>query len=398
MGDRRKLVAIVVAGLMLLSVGFFHESFAATYVYTYTIPYYQLNDFLTNNGQYVQDDEIEQIDISSFSSALKKIVNEDTKNSKDKSFTRPTFGVSHQDSSGIVRDGFKFNDKAFSVNDNFHTPFAKQPIKLGEVNTFEAKVFAMEKIRVQEFIFGIPSKGEAHLGEMAIEVHYDMFGEIQKVTLAQNTNVVDPETITVTHEKAKCLGYEGEKKCDATKVSVVFLEPLKDSVMAIKAIDYKNRYQITYLNDGFDISGTSLNPMAVIMIPSPVKYEGLIPVTQTEKYSSYWATEDGKMFEKNKFDSFKQINKKFERFQDSGEPRTRLHSGFGGVMAYENMRATELFDSTKLVSELPQYFAFSFDDSAVRVDKTMKQKMKVEEEKAMEIIANMPEFQTDPFD
>ena len=382
---------------MLMSVGFFHESFAATYVYTYTIPYYQLNDFLNNNGQYIQD-EINPMDISSFSPALKKLVNEDTKNSKDKSFTRPTFGVSHQDSSGIVRDGFKFNDNAFSVNDNYHTPFAKQAIKLGEVNTFEAKVFAMEKLRVQEFVFGIPDKGEAHLGEMAIEVHYDMFGEIQKVILAQNTNVVDPETITVTHEKAKCLGYESEKKCDATKVSVVFLEPLKDSVMAIKAIDYKNRYQITYLNDGFDISGSSLNPMTVMMIPSPVKYEGLIPVTQTEKYSSYWATEDGKMFEKNKFDSFRQVGIEFERFQDSGEPRNRLHSAFGEMLAYENMRATELFDSTKLISKVPEYFAYSFDDSAMRLDKTMMQKLKAEEEKAKEIIANMPEFRTDPFD
>jgi hypothetical protein len=351
-----KIAAVVVAGLMMVSFGFFHESFAATYVYTYTIPYYQLNDFLKYNGLLDQEEEIvEEIDISTFSPALKKIVNEDVKKSKDKSFTRPTFGLSHLDSSGIVRNGFKFNDKAFSVSDNFHTPFKKQPIILGEANTFEAKVFAQEKLKVQEFVFGIPERGEAHMGEMAVEVHYNIFGEIETVVLSQNTNVVDPESVIVTHEKAKCLGYEGEKKCDATKVSLVFLEPLKDSVMAIKAIDYKNRYQITYLNDGFDISGASLNPMPTLMAASPARdIVGLVKLTQTEKYSDYWESDDGRVFEMNSYGSFKEKDRKFERFQDSGDAKTRLHSGFGGMINYEEMRATELFDSTTLISQLPE--------------------------------------------
>ena len=46
--------------------------------------------------------------------------------------------------------------------------------------------------------------------------------------------------------------------------------------MAIKAMDFNLRDQTTYLNDGFDISGDSLNPMNTMMIPSTVKYEGLI--------------------------------------------------------------------------------------------------------------------------
>ena len=66
-----------------------------------------------------------------------------------------------------------------------------------------------------------------------------------------------------------------------------------DNVMAIKAMDFKLRDQTTYLNDGFDISGDSLNPMATEMIPSPLKGEGLIKVTQNAKYSDYWSTDDG---------------------------------------------------------------------------------------------------------
>jgi hypothetical protein len=113
------------------------------------------------------------------------------------------------------------------------------------------------------------------------------------------------------------------------KLSAVFLEPLKYKVMALKAIDFKNRYQITYLNEGIDISGESLNPMKTAMIPSGVKGEGLIKVTQVGKYSPYWVSDDQRLFEKNRFGSFKEINYQFERFQDDGDVRNRSHSGFG---------------------------------------------------------------------
>jgi hypothetical protein len=131
-------------------------------------------------------------------------------------------------------------------------------------------------------------------------------------------------------------------------MSAVFLEPLQDNVMAIKAMDFKLRDQTTYLNDGFDISGDSLNPLPTRRIPSTVKYEGLIKVTQNEKYSSHWTTDDGRIFEMNSFGSFKQLNQTFERFQDSGEPLTRQHSDFASKIKSEAERATSIFDSSEL--------------------------------------------------
>ncbi len=356
MGDRIRVLSIVVAVLLLGSFGLYQESFAIT------------------------ADEINE----------KIKINE--------SVTRPTFGISNENNKKIVDNGFVFNDKAFSIKDNFHTPFAEQPVKLGEVNSFEAKVYAERNLKVQEFLFGIPQKGEAHLAELGIEVWYDLFGEIQDIKVIQKTNVIDVDSLTVTHEKTKCLSSATEEKCDVTKVLVIFLEPLKDSVMSIKAIDYKNRYQITYLNDGFDISGTSLNPMTSMMMVSPAKYEGLIPVTQTEKYSSYWTAEDGKMFEKNNFGSFKEINQSFERFQDTGEPKTRLHSGFAGIIAQEQERATAVFDSSELISELPESFEYSFPESNERIDKELKEKIAYEHMRATdvfdasELISELPDY------
>ncbi|MEJ2259788.1 MAG: hypothetical protein P8X78_04675 [Nitrosopumilaceae archaeon] len=155
--------------------------------------------------------------------------------------------------------------------------------------------------------------------------------------------------------------------------------------MGIKAIDFKFRDQTTYLNDGFEIEGVSLNPMDTKMIPSNVKNQGLLKVTQNEKYSKYWSSDDGRLFEMNSFGSFKEINQSFERFQDSGEPKTRLHSGFDGVILSEQDRASKLFDSSKLISKLPDSFGYHYEYNE-RMDEIMKKQMLVEEQKAKEML------------
>ncbi len=302
------------------------------------------------------------------------------------SSTKPTFGLSHENNKKIVDNGFTFNNQAFAITDNFHTPFEELPVNLGEVNTFQAKVFAERDLQVQEFLFGIPQKGDAHLAELGIEVWYGIFGEIEDIKVIQKSNVIDIKSITATHEKSKCLATDIEANCDATNISMIFLEPLQDKVMAIKAIDYKQRYHITYLNEGLDISGDSLNPMETKMIPSNLKNQGLIQITQTSKYSHLWTTEDGIIFEENDFGTFNQINKQFERFQDPGEPKTRLHSGFGGIIASEQKRATLLFNSTEYISELPESFAYIYPESSERIDDKMREQMLDEEEKCLKFL------------
>jgi len=300
--------------------------------------------------------------------------------------TKPTFGVSHETSKIVVDEGFTLNNQPFTITNNFHTPFEEQSINLGEINSFETKVYAPKGLKVQEFLFGIPNLGEAHLAELGIEVWYGYAGEIEKVMAIQKSNVIDKDSIVVTHEKIKCQAKDSEEKCDVTNVSMVFLEPLKDNVMAVKAIDYSGRYQITYLNEGVDIAGESINPMQTYLIPSNIRDQGLIKVTQLAKYSPYWITNDGRKFERNDFGSFKQINQIFERFQDSGDPLTRYHSGFGGVMAYELKRATGIFDASELISELPDYIPYTHPIFSEKITDEMKAKMLDQEQIAQKIL------------
>jgi len=192
--------------------------------------------------------------------------------------TRPTFGISHEDRQNqVVKNGFSFNSEKFTLTDNHHTDFAEQSVDIGTVNSFSATVYADKKLKIQEFLFGIPSVGEAHLAELGVEVWYDNNGEIEDVKVVQNSDVIDVDTVSVTHEKVKCIPTDAEARCDTTTVSMIFLEPLIDKVMAVKAVDYALRDQRTYLNDGFDISGDSLNPMNEKMIPSNVNNAQIIP-------------------------------------------------------------------------------------------------------------------------
>jgi len=342
-GKRIRALSIIVAFLLLGSFGLYQESFANT-----------------------EDEITEKIEINV-------------------SNTRPTFGLSHADNKKIVDAGFSFNKQTFVITDNFHTPFAELPVNIGEPNLFDAKVYAEHGLKVQEFLFGIPQKGDAHLAELGIEVWFDLFGEIQDIKVIQKSNVIDIDSVTATQQKTKCHSAVSEN-CIVTSVSMIFLEPLRDKVMAIKAIDYKNRYQITYLNEGFDVSGDSLNPMETKMIPSNIRDQGLIQITQTSKYSHLWTAEDGRIFEENDFGTLNQINKQFERFQDPGEPKTRLHSGFGGIIANEQKRATDVFDATKLISELPESIAYLYPESVERIDKEMKEKMLEEEKECLEYL------------
>ena len=299
--------------------------------------------------------------------------------------TRPTFGLSHETrETTVVDNGFVFNGNTFSVTDNHHTPFDEQVIEIGTINTFAATVYANKDLKVQEFLFGVPDVGMGHLAEMRVEVWYDTDGKIDDVKVIQDTEVIDRTSLSITHKKSKCLESETDENCDTTILSAVFLEPLAEKVMAIKAIDFALRDQTTYLNDGFDIFGDSLNPMATKMIPSSVKGEGLIQVTQNEKYSNYWSTQDGRIFEMNSFGSFKQINPSFERFQDSGEPLTRLHSDFGKMVDYEKQRAIQVFDATQLLAELQDSFGYDVVITD-RINDDMKQKMLLQEDIAKEL-------------
>ena len=103
----------------------------------------------------------------------------------------------------------------------------------------------------------------------------------------------------------------------------------------------------TSLNDGIVIFGDSLNPMLTRQIPGIEKGEGLITITQVEKYSDLWIAEDGRIFEMyGESDSFRLVNQSYERHIDSGMVKNRTHSTYSNLLLWQEKVATETFDSS----------------------------------------------------
>ena len=63
-----------------------------------------------------------------------------------------------------------------------------------------------------------------------------------------------------------------------------------------------------------------------------------------------------------------------------------MHSGYGGIIAYEQNRALDIFDSSKLVSELPASFTYIYPDTAERMNAELMEKMLEQEQIAKKII------------
>ena len=261
--------------------------------------------------------------------------------------TKPTFGIDLKTGRQIIDGGFSFNGVSHDITDNFWTPFAEQEVKVGQTNTFTIKTFAQKQLKIQEFLFGIPQVGDAHKAELDVEIYFNYDGTVESVNAVQKSNVIDVDTIKVVTFDSKCASGDEVQRCTTTQLTMMFLEPLQDKVMAIKAMDFKNRYQITYLNDGFDVTGESLNPMLTQQIAGPEKYEGQVTVTQTSKYSNIWVTEDGREFQTNDSGTFTQINNDtYERITDSGVVKNRTHSEFVNYKAMQTERVIVFLENT----------------------------------------------------
>jgi len=312
--------------------------------------------------------------------------------SGNKHNTKPTFGLDPKTHFQLIDDGFSFNGVPTDISDNYWTPYEQQSIKLGELNEFETKVFASQKLRVQEFLFGIPVVGEAHNAELGVEVHYNYAGDIENIVVVQKTNVIDVDSVQIEKIKSKCKADSSDERCVTTQLQMKFLEPLQDNVMAMKAIDFKGRSQITYLNDGFDISGDSLSPMKTMMIIGTEKYEGLIEVTQIAKYSDVWVAQDGRAFEMNEYYTPKLIEQTIEDKIDTRNNLDRYHSGFEDYKELQAKNAIlQLLEycPTCLDSftDFDDSFGYEYPDEINKLDNPeIIQKMLLENERAQKIM------------
>jgi len=66
-----------------------------------------------------------------------------------------------------------------------------------------------------------------------------------------------------------------------------------------------------------------------------------------------------------------------------------MHSGFGGIIAYEQNRALDVFDSSNYISELPESFAYIYPETGQRITDKIMQEMLLQQEIAQAILDEM---------
>jgi len=282
--------------------------------------------------------------------------------------TSPTSGLDWNTFEQIVKEGFTVNGKSIDITDNWHTDFEKQKILIGKINLFSIKTYAQNNgLLFQEIAFGIPEIGKYQNAETVITVWYNHDKSIKDVTIKQDRGIIDSSSLQILTSQIPC-GYVNST-CYQTDIYAIFNEPLQYDIFAIYAVDMSRRsMNPTYLNEGFDISGYSLNPLETEQIPGPDKYEGLITVTQIHPLSNLWGAEDGRIFEMwGESNSFKLVYQPTENeYYDTGSIKDRNHSAFDNWKQLQIYKSQKYFDSEKIQRDLPNSFRYEYPDTDSR--------------------------------
>ncbi len=289
-----------------------------------------------------------------------------------KHLTKPTMGEDHNTHKTIVTNGLLVNGETTNVKE-FYTPFNKKYLKVGESNSFSSTGYyqnggpAMAKL-----YFGLAEIGNTASAEVTIETLIDYQGQITENKiygdnglLASEQSLIDKDSIETSIAKVSC-GVSSKQTCHKITWDLVFNEaPIHDK-FAIELIDQTRRNNIYTFNEGVKVLGDSLNPPMIQQMAFG-KY-GLLNMTRIDKANDIWVSEQGLNYTKNSFGTWIQSNPtEFERFSDHATTvMNRLNSNFQTIIDYEKNRATLIFDSEEIQSELGPSFAYTYPDKTDR--------------------------------
>ena len=254
----------------------------------------------------------------------------------------PTLGVNN-DGKRLVTDGFSYNGNFIDV-EHYFTPYPLVTVDVGVENVAQFKIYdngGPDNVAHFELAFGL-SKGQS-IGDSKAVINWDKsWDDIETVTIDDPENAL--ENVTVTTSKGSCSD-ELQQQCLIVKILHTFRTPLEFNILGSNVWDYKRNAWQNYYNHGIKVVGDSLNPMITQMIPGPVKYEGLIKVTQSAKYSDVWIADDGRIFESNDMDTMRQINQTIQYGEYDGSDKYREHPNFKLNLISEGIRANLILEN-----------------------------------------------------
>jgi len=280
--------------------------------------------------------------------------------------SKPTFGVDHKTFLQKVDFGLMINDESFVVYDNFWTEIPMQNLTVGEIQNFTSKVYAPHQLKVMEFLFGIHEVGKWGEAEASVAIYFDYSGEFEQIVWNNNLQLINQTSFSFNLKDVWCGHDDVITQCKRVSIELQFKESPIGKVLALQAIDHKQRSNILYFNDGLDITGPSLNPPLTKEIISKIKYKGLQTIQRIDKAQDIWITLDEKepvlKYQQNDHGTFLPIEyRTFEKIPDTLTTNIdRLHSEFDTLREFEILRAVQQFDSTQIVSVLEASWNYDY--------------------------------------
>ncbi len=281
----------------------------------------------------------------------------------DKFKSAPTFGKSLLTNNQIVECGFSIDGKCIDVLD-YNVKNKMEIIKTNSTHDFTLKVFSQRDLKCFQIGFGISQVGSPiNSAEALIEVHLEKpNGEyvIDEIKVIDKTNTIDltPENVNIS--MAKCMSDSTDEKCvELSLDNVLFREQLHDEEFVINAIDAKRYVTNHYMNEGILINGSSLNPPLTNTLQDNKITFNLI---RTDKLNDIWTDQFGYTWTKNNHNTwFQLITPEFVKTLDGlTDVMTRYHSDFINSVNKEKIKATMIFNGTKLVKTLPSSFTYDY--------------------------------------
>ncbi len=310
---------------------------------------------------------------------------------------KPTFGKSWEVTSvQLVENGFTFNEYSLDITDNWHTDFTRTSAIIGDENHVDIKVYTDKILNSVTLSLGVPEVGDVSHAETDIiiqlqrnytNVHdYDIVGIIHE----QKESLVDVDKTISSISKVKCTSISTDEMCYTVGIDFTVNAPLKSEVLAISAVDTNRRSTVTYINEGVEFTGESLLPAnthSFIDKKTSQSDADAILLTQQDRRYQIWEDNYGYLWTVNNYGTWLQITTPdFERHEDAATSvMTRAHSGFAQLMMDEGTKATLVFDSATIQSEVGESFVHAYPTVLDRsLDPILLENMKLEEILALE--------------
>ena len=314
---------------------------------------------------------------------------------------KPTFGISHLTYKQIVDNGFTFNGYSLTVTDNWHTDFHLTSSLIGETNTVKIKTYSADPLKWINLYLGVPRLGDVSDAESEIylvvsrnytnPVDYDL----DEINHYQKEGLVNENNTSASISKVKCQASDNDEKCYEFTINFTVMAPLHEEVIAISAMDEKRRQHVTYINEGVEFTGASLLDAHTAKLMQKKTNQGhaeIIELIQQDRRYNVWEDQHGYLWTLNEYGTWTQITAAdFERHQDgTGNVMTRQNSNFASLIEQERQKALLVFDSSDLISELDDYFAYDYSNVDSDMSKLEKYayKLQLESERAQKYSSN----------